>query len=453
MAFDDGGKDVTAGSVADRLRELAREHSVPGAQLAVHGPRGGLSVAVGVVRAGAPAPVTPETAFPYGSVTKAFTAAVVARLVADGDLAFDDPAVDYLAEFEGAEDERMASVTLRNLLSHTSGLIADHEPDDSANVDPARYAASAARTGILHEPGSAFSYSNTGYVVLGRVVEAVTDMTWRQAVERLVLNPLGIRPCFVDGGGAGGRALADCHAVRPDTGRADPVGLYLPRSWAPAAGLAGSADDLVAFARSLLGAGPRPALLDPEVREALRERVPGADPFGMADGWGLGLGHYGSPAGDWLGHDGTVDGGTAHLRFHPGNGTVVALTTNATAGTRMWADVVDALREAGVPVGDSRPEVPPPTGAEAVPDVFGDYRNGDTAFTVRRAADRPAAGLEFTDGSGLRADLTVHDGLVFTARRTDADEAPYLGRFVTDPASGRVTAMQLAGRAATRVPA
>ncbi|MFE3578022.1 serine hydrolase domain-containing protein [Streptomyces vinaceus] len=465
---------MTARGMADRLRELAQQHSVPGAQLAVHGPEGGLSVAAGVVRAGEPDPVTPGTAFAYGSVTKAFTAALVARLVADGDLEFDDPVGDYLAEFEGAEDSRMASVTVRNLLSHTSGLVADHEPDDSENLNPARYAASAARTGILYEPGTAFSYSNTGYVLLGRLVEAVTDMTWQQAVERFVLHPLGITPCFTaaaqpDGRPHGaerthgpGRTLAGVHVVRPGVEGADPVGLFLPPSWAPAAGLAGSAEDLLAFARSHLGGEHGSDLVaDPVIRAVLRERVPAADPFGMADGWGLGLGHYDSPAGDWLGHDGTVDGGTAHLRFHPESGTAVALTTNATTGTRMWADLVDELRRAGVPVGDSRPAVPPPLarngagggGVEGAPDVLGDYRNGDTSFAVRRTANSVPGAIEFTDGSGLRADLTLHEGLVFTARRTDADEAPYLGRFVTDRSTGRVAAMQLAGRSALRVPA
>ncbi|MER7764261.1 serine hydrolase domain-containing protein [Streptomyces sp. NPDC097619] len=463
---------MTARRVADRLRELAREHSVPGAQLAVHGPEGGLSVAAGVVRSGSADPVTLETAFAYGSVTKAFTAALVARLVADGDVEFDDPVGDYLAEFEGAVDARMASVTVRSLLSHTSGLVADHEPEDSETMDPARYAASAARTGILYEPGTAFSYSNTGYVLLGRMVEAVTDMTWQQAMEKLVLKPLGIVPCFTarPGGRPRGpaRTLADCHVVRPGVAGADPVGLFLPPAWSPAAGLAGSAEDLLSFARSHLGAEDGSVLFpDPAVRAALWERVAAAAPFGMADGWGLGLGVYSSPAGDWLGHDGTVDGGTAHLRFHPESGTAVALTTNATTGTRMWARLVDELRGAGVPVGDSRPLVPPlltwdDTGAAGVAgaaggataslDVLGDYRNGDTSFSVRRTANAGPGALEFTDGTGLRAALTLHEGLVFTARRTDADEAPYLGRFVTDGSTGRIAALQLAGRSALRVP-
>ncbi|TLQ42864.1 serine hydrolase domain-containing protein [Streptomyces marianii] len=435
---------------ADRLCELAHEHSVPGAQLTVRHAGGSLSLATGVTRAGTADPVTTGTAFAFGSVTKAFTATLVAQLVSDGDLEWDDPVGEYLAEWDGAVDEAISSVTLRNLLSHTAGLVADHELDDVEEASLARYTASVATTRSLHEPGHCFSYSNSGYNILGRVIEAVTDMKWQAVMENVLLRPLGIDPVFVNGSPTGQRPLADGHAVQPGRQRtARPVGLFLPLSWAPASGLAGSADDLVALAGLHLGTHPESGTLLPEEQRAeMGARVSAADAFGMADGWGLGLAHYASADGHWYGHDGTVDGGTAHLRFHPDSGTAVALTTNATTGTQMWAELVDSLHELGVPVGDHRAGIPTAPSLTSGLDRFtGDYRNGDTSFVVR--AHR-GGGLLLTDSTGLAADVTLHDDLVFTARRTDTRAGSYTGRFVTDPATGDVTLMQLGGRSARR---
>ncbi|MER5733145.1 serine hydrolase domain-containing protein [Streptomyces sp. NPDC002138] len=452
---------MEAHQAADRLRELAHDHTVPGAQLTVHRAGQNLSVATGVLRAGAPAAVTTATGFAYGSVTKAFTATLVARLESDGDLELDDPVGEYLAEFDAATDDAISSVTLRNLLSHTAGLIADHEPDRADDASLARYAASMATTASLHEPGSFFSYSNSGYNILGRVIEAVTDMTWQQAMGNLLLRPLAVDPLFLHGPAAPGRVRADCHTVRPGERVARPADPYVPPSWAPAAGLAGSADDLIALARLHLGHHPASAALaGARGFSGTGARVAAADAFGMADGWGAGLAHYASPEGDWLGHDGTVDGSTAHLRFHPASGTAVALTTNSTTGTLMWADVVDWLRELGVPVGDYRPALPQEASPHGdVRSLIGEFRNGDTCFAIHAHGDGDGGsggdgrGLRLSDGTGLIADLTLYDGLVFTARRADAHEAPYTGRFVLDPATGEATLLQLGGRSARRVAA
>lgn len=449
------GGDVEAHLATDRLRGLAHDHSVPGAQLTIHRPGESVSVTTGVTRVDTSRPVTAETAFALGSVTKVFTATVVAQLVAQGDLEWDDPVSDYLADFDGAADERMTAMTLRHLLGHTAGLVADHELDDAGEVSLARYTASVAGTSLLYEPGHCFSYSNTGYNIAGRVIETVGDMKWQAVVENSLLRPLGIDPVFLSGGSAVGlRATADGHAVRPGRERtAHPVGLYVPAGWAPASGLAASADDLVALAALHLGTHPDADTLLPAAERAGTAALePLAEAFGMADGWGPGLAHYASPDGPWLGHDGTADGGTAHLRFHPRTGTAVALTTNATTGTLLWADLVDTLREHGIPVGDHRPAVSAaPAVTTGLGRFTGDYRNGDTCFAVR--IHHGGTALRLTDATGLTADLALHGDLTFTARRTDTDTVPHTGRFVTEPATGDVVLMQLGGRSARRAPA
>ncbi|MEU9144179.1 serine hydrolase domain-containing protein [Streptomyces sp. NPDC048349] len=437
---------------ADLLRTLTQEHAVPGAQLAVDTGTESVAVATGVTRAGTDVPVDCGTAFAYGSVTKAFTATLVLQLASDGDIGLDDPLADVLPEFRQPKDGAAGSVTARHLLSHTAGLVSDHQLPDPGERSLRRYAASVAALPLLLAPGSSFSYANTGYNVLGRLVEEVTGTSWQSALGDFLLGPLDIRPRFLHGSGpSDGATPAQGHAVRPGERQARPVGLYLPPTWAPAGGLCGSARDLISFARLHTGAADgAESLLGPEDRAQMHTPQPAADAFGMADGWTLGLARYGAD-GHWLGHDGTVDGATCHLRLHPASGAAVALTTNATTGTRMWPDLLRELRTLGLDVADysgARPSSPTADRPLADPaPLFGEYANGDTVFSVRPHGD----GVRLSDPSGLLADLELYDGLHFSARRTDTAAAPYPGRFVPDPATGAVNLMQLAGRSATRL--
>ncbi|MFI6685880.1 serine hydrolase domain-containing protein [Streptomyces sp. NPDC050485] len=445
---------MEARHLASLLGELADTHAVPGAQLAVYTGAETVSAVAGFECYGEPRAVDPRTPFAYGSVSKVFAATLVLQLVSDGDLELDEPVCEVLAEFRDPADARLASITPRQLLSHTSGLVADHELDDPDERSLLRYATSVARLPLLDRPGNSFSYSNTGYNILGRLVEEVTALKWRDALQDFLLRPLGVDPYIDHSPERPARPLAKGHAVRPGQRAARPVEQFLPPTWTPAGGLNGSAEELISLARLHLGTDPRTAaLLEDEQRAEMRTAVAGADAFGMADAWALGLGHYGSADNRWLGHDGTVDGGTAHLRFHPESGVAVALTTNATTGSSLWPAVVGELRTLGIHVGDYEPGVPAPHPAASAADprdlepLVGDYGNGDTVFSIRRHHD----GIRLSDRTGLVADVTVQDSLNFTARRIDTDAAPYTGRFVRDGGTGAIALLQLAGRCAKRI--
>ncbi|ORT57422.1 hypothetical protein BKD26_24490 [Streptomyces sp. CB03238] len=443
---------MDAQQITDRLRELAEKNAVPGAQLAYVSSTDDISVAIGVRCHGRPEPVDTQTAFPFGSVTKAFTATLVAQLASDGEVDLDEALGEVLPEWRGPGNGAATPLTARHLLTHTGGLIGEHHTDDSASPSLLRYTASLSSLPLLHTPGTQFSYSNAGYSVLGRLVEEATGGTWREALQSFLLRPLDISPHFLHGPRSGDRSLAQGHAVRPGRGLPQPVEPALPPTWAPAGGLGGSAEDLIAFCR--LHTGTHPAanrLLAEEHRSAMQDPCPVADPFGMADGWAHGLARYGPPSSDWLGHDGTVDGAACHIRFNPGTGEAVALTTNATSGTSLWFDVVAELRSLGLDVGEYR--LPAPAAPSAATDrslltlLVGDYANGDTVFSVRPHGD----GLRLSDRTGLVADLILHDDLVFTARRVDTAAPPYPGRFLPDHDNDGIGLLQLTGRTAKRV--
>nr|QEO73950.1 beta-lactamase [uncultured bacterium] len=420
--------------IITRLTALTRAHLVPGAQLAVHHAGRTWTYEVGL-----PA----DAAVPIGSVTKTFTATVAMALVSDGDLDLDAPLSDHLP---GVADE----LTLRHLLSHTGGLPSDPEdPDDVRATSLRRHVRQAVRElHPLHRPGAGFSYSNLGYTLIGHLIEVATGMSWWEAVDAVLLRPLGLRARFTTGPAdvtTGPADIVTGHAVNPATGRVVPVRQSLAQVDAPAGALAASATDLVTFGRMLGGAAPH--LIDPDGLALMRAPVRHAEPFGMADGWGLGLALFHRDGVGWVGHDGTADGTSCHLRINPADGTAVALTANAGSGFAMWRDLVPDLVDAGLPVADYdgmrglHHRIPPP------PDCTGRFRNGEVEYAVR-AVDRERLALT-VDGEPF-ADLSLFDGLVFAMRDSDTGDTNQTGRFLRDPGDGGIHWIQIGGRLARR---
>jgi|GEM_PF-1346223 len=462
-----------------RLVELAEEYSVPGAQLAIHHGGGTWAFEIGEEEHGTSRRMTAASKVPIGSVSKACTAALAMMLATDGDAELDAPIVAYLPELSaptgGAGGRRAdagwaAQVTLRHLLSHTSGLPCDPR-EDADSVSLRRHALDCCRgVQLLHRPGAGFSYSNIGYLLAGRVIEVVTGMTWWEAVDALLFTPLGIAPRFVAAPLGAPRAglVAVCgHAVNRAREQVRPVAQSLSVADAPAGAIAASALDLITIGRMLAAGRPSrspgqspsqspskagPALPagtglvgDAELR-AMRTPVPAAEPFGMADGWGLGLALHRHGGAAWWGHDGTADGTACHLRFEPESGCVVALTTNGSTGFAMWRRLVPELRAAGIPVGsyDDRPALRRKAGRPG--DCTGRFVNGDTEYRVRAADSRR---LFLTVDGEAFGELTPFEGLHFSIRDAESGDLQ-AGRFLTDPNTGRIGWIQVGGRLGRR---
>ncbi|MFF1413782.1 serine hydrolase domain-containing protein [Streptomyces sp. NPDC058289] len=165
----------------------------------VGGTSGGWQGSSGVadIRTGRPA--IEQGRFRAGSVTKAFTSAVVLQLAAEGRLDLDGPVRRYLPE---TVPEAYGTVTVRQLLNHTSGIQAADGPGDSFEAqwehrfdvtDPHDQIADAVTKSPEFVPGTAQHYLNINYTVLGVLIEKVTGTTYEKAVAARVLRPLGLR--------------------------------------------------------------------------------------------------------------------------------------------------------------------------------------------------------------------------------------------------------------------
>lgn len=148
----------------------------------------------GMADIGEKIPNTPATRFLIGSVTKQFTATLIMQLAQESKLSIEDPISKYLTDFPKATSDK---VTIRHLLTHTSGV--PSYTDDGAlmmkrwtEVTPQEIVASFKDLPLQFEPGTAYRYSNSGYFLLGLIIEKVTGQPYAMCLQRRILKPLGM---------------------------------------------------------------------------------------------------------------------------------------------------------------------------------------------------------------------------------------------------------------------
>jgi len=149
----------------------------------------------GQVTLSRPGAVTPDTLFHMASVTKPFVATAIMQLVEQGKIAQDDPVTKHLPYFR-LDDPRYKSVTIRQLLNHTSGMpdVKDYEWNKPQYDEGAleRYVRSLKDEKLLWDPGARFAYSNIGFEILGDVIAKVSGMSFEDYVERQILKQVGM---------------------------------------------------------------------------------------------------------------------------------------------------------------------------------------------------------------------------------------------------------------------
>ena len=446
------GWPVTARRVSDAIREAASTFAVPGAQLAWSCDGVVDHVAVGSVAVGRSAPVTPDTRFPIASVTKAFTASIALQLVSDDLLSLDEPIAADLPS--GRCREVLGDVTLRQLLTHTSGLEDDPVGDGGRPGSPGQYVRLCTRD-RLFDAGEHFSYANAGYVVVGHLIEAATGQSWADVLQAFLLDPLEVRGGFFLSEPLPPGLMAEGHVRRPDGEIAAlPPSSGEARAWAPASGLALNALGLLALLRLHLEDGSTPLgfpLLDPGlVREMRAPAVSVMDPT-FADAWGLGWAVLRSGSSDvpdhrWFGHDGDDMGWAARVRASVDGSFAIAMPANCVPMDEEWGRVVAALQGVGVDIG--QPDLPEPGSEEPIdPAIVGTYENGAGRLSVVR----DDGGYALTDGRE-RVPLRSAGGDRCLGVPAAPGHEPFLIGFLRDSGGG-VGHLFQRGRASRRVAA
>jgi CubicO group peptidase (beta-lactamase class C family) len=339
-------------SLTDTLSDLQRvlddavaASGLPGASAAVLHDGEVVEAASGVLNTRTGVEATTDSVFQIGSITKVYTASLVLQLVDAGLVDLDAPVQRYVPSFRVADDTASKSITVRQLLSHTSGFDGgDHFVDTGRGDDcVARYVEGLGELEQLTEPGALWSYNNAGFTVLGRVIEQVTGQVWDDALRDRLLLPAGLLQSMTLPEDAILHRAAVGHTPGPD-GEPVPVKRwFLDRSGGPAGAIVATAADVVAFARLHIEGGRTPSgdqILSPESVQAMQAeqiRMLGSEEAAFGLGWGLGR------VGDerTISHNGGTLGQAAFLVVLPDHGFAVCLLTNGPTGGAVWQQVAD----------------------------------------------------------------------------------------------------------------
>jgi CubicO group peptidase (beta-lactamase class C family) len=282
---------------------------------------------------GDPRAITPDTQFEIGSVTKVFTALLLAESERAGKVSRNDPAAKYLLPPTDPAQASLAKITLLSLTTHTSGLPrlpANIGPNPDANPDPyAAYDRAALVAGLrTHGPGavvgSAVSYSNFGVSVLGEALAAAWGTNYADALREHVLAPLGMKATTV--GIAGTPPPVDLAPAHGASGQRVPNWSW--QACAPCGGLRSSARDLATFLAACLDGRDTPlrAALDATVQPQRADDDVGGH---VALGWML-TDDVDRPI---IWHNGATAGSHAFVAFSPKTGAGVAILANVQKGS------------------------------------------------------------------------------------------------------------------------
>lgn len=241
------------GSIEDVIDREMPSSAVPGLAYAVVGGDEITSVgARGVLESGSETQVTPDTPFVIGSITKSFTALAVMQLVEAGKVDLDAELARYLDGFSGRQ---AGTITIRQLLSHTSGFStlqgnAPHPDATGARDELMRGVDQLAEVAPANEPGQRWEYSNANYEILGRLIEVVSGQEYQAYVATNIFEPVGMDDSFVADG--------EVHESMA-TGHLPWFGTKLPvadsptdRATAPQGGIVASANDIARYLQMMM---------------------------------------------------------------------------------------------------------------------------------------------------------------------------------------------------------
>lgn len=400
VALDPAALDAYVGAEIER-------RGIVGAQLVVlHHGEIVLDGAYGLASTHTRAPVTRETAFAIGSITKQFTCAAALLLAERGKLRMNHRVARYYPTLTRAHD-----ITLDDLGAHLSGY-PDYYPLDfldrrmQAPIDPDALLARYAGAPLDFEPRTRWSYSNTGFILLGRVIEKVAKASFAEVLQASVFTPLGMTHSAI--AAAGSEGMAAGHASFA-LGPAEPVAPESPGWLHAAGGMVATAGDL---ARWDLALADGELLGKASLRALTSARTLGD---GRRTDYGCGLGLRRAAGEEVWSHSGAVSGFLAFNATVPRTRSAVILLTNTEGGNpgELHQQVLGLVLAADAAV----PAVAGPSADVVARELFDQLRRG--------ALDRARLGEEFSafmtaarvEAAAGRLRAIEPSGFVVTERR------------------------------------
>jgi D-alanyl-D-alanine carboxypeptidase len=290
-------------------------------------------------------PIQPDDRFQIGSITKTFVATVVLQLVQEGKLSLEDTLAQHLPTSLVGRIANHQQIQIGQLLNHTSGVFnyADVLFDNALNLfndwTAAELIAFAYDTSYF-APGTSWRYSNTNYILLGEIVEAVTGKPLSQSIRDRVLAPLGMTNTFfateeeVPGGVVSGYWDIDNDGILNNVS-------FLNLSWAGASGnMVSTAQDLVKFSAALFSG----QLLTPKTLSQMLTLVDTPN-SGTFNGYGFGIARLQNVDGVVYGHNGLTLGYRSNFWYSPTEQLTYVDLQNTRVSTNFVRPLLTTWRE------------------------------------------------------------------------------------------------------------
>lgn len=357
------------GTLQPRLDELVAEQSVPGAVCAIWADGRVSAAASGVANLNTGEPMTVDTAYLTGSITKVFLATIIMTVVEEGLLDLDTPLVSYAGEVQfGADVEVAQSLTVRHLMNHSSGvdtadLFAPARPYPDGIYD---YLAPMAQAGKLTEPGIVSSYNNIGWIVAEMVLRNLTGQTFHELLRQRIVEPLGLTRTVTSVQEAVLHRVAVGSYLSAGGGYRPTSQFMYPDSWAaPGTTLITTVRDTLGFLRMHLRGGVSAddvRLLSAASVDKMQTPT-SPEPTGPWSGFGLGWRYVEAGGRRVLSHGGGSPGGTAHALISPADDIAMVAFVNSDVGmTTVHRGLIDLVLPEGpsplaAPAGTARQDV------------------------------------------------------------------------------------------------
>ena len=452
-----------AGKIAEvqaALDALAKQHKIPGASLGILSGDERVEFATGVANLNTGAPVTTSTLFQIGSNTKVYTATLVMQLVDEGLVDLDAPVKRYVPSFELADRKARDAITVRMLLMHTSGMEGDYFDDFGRGDDGIeRYVESFKTLGQIYQPGEMWSYTNSGWGLLGRMIEVVRGEPYHKVLREKLLTPIGANRTTVLMEEMLATSCAVGHLLMPDMSEpVVPPTVMMSPSHAPAGSMTASTPaEVLAFVRMHLNGGRArdgTQVLSTKSVKAMQQPQVKLPRSSLGDEMGLGW-----ILADWdgermIGHGGGTIGQQSFLHVLPDRRFAVVLLTNCSSGGFLWRDlgryVFDEFANVHMPELPKLPETPPKVdltkyvGAYKRLAIDMELKKEDSSLVVEMKGTGPLASLA-PPQTGVARPI---DKEIFLFNVSGADT---IGQFIDFDRSGRPTYLHLGGRVSRRV--
>ena len=371
-------KDAKFKKLSQKIDSEMKRLSIPGVAVGVWHKGREHAAGLGVTSVENPLPVTPDTLFQVGSISKTFTGTMLMQLAEQGKIDLDAPVRKTIKDLKLRNENVAKQVTTRHLLTHTGGWVGDYFNDFGNGDDAlAKMVKDIAKLPQIMPLGKLWSYNNAGFNIASRLIEIVTGKPYEQAAQEMLLDPLGLKMSYFFPSDIliTHRFVVGHYNKNKKTLVARPWAIG--RAGNGVGGVVSTVKDLLAYARFHMGNGNR--IIKRKTLEAMR--VPQADAGGRGK---MGITWFINKAGPLTrySHGGATHGQQAIFLFITEKDFAITVLTNSDNGGVLNNNAINLALEIYFNI---KPTMPKPikTPAGELKEYTGSYRIGTEAFDLK----------------------------------------------------------------------